>query len=100
MRSFALAAIAVLCLNSAASAETSTFERPRIGGMRLDYCLTWASNCGQPAANAFCERRGFDAAIEYSHAPNVGVYEPTRLITGRVCEWDFCAGFHFITCVR
>ena len=100
MRALLLVAIVLLNFGGSASAETRTFPRPRIDGMRLDWCLTWARDCGRPAANAFCERRGFEAAMDFSNEPNVGVREPTRLITGQICNGDFCNGFGFIACTR
>lgn len=42
------------------SGDVFTFDRPRYGDDRLDWCLTWGADCGQPAALEFCHRRRFD----------------------------------------
>ncbi|TBW37408.1 hypothetical protein EYW49_11675 [Siculibacillus lacustris] len=100
MRSTAIATLLLLVFAATAAAEIRTFERPRIGGMRLDWCLTWARACGKPAADAFCERRGYVGALNFAMEPNVGATEPTRLITGAVCDADMCNGFTHVSCAR
>ncbi len=78
-----------------------TFTRPRIGGMRLDWCRRFGSQCGRPAANAFCRSRGYRYAVSYAKANNIGRWTPTRVIgSGAVCAADYCDGFRYITCRR
>ena len=94
------ALVAIAASSGVANAEVREFSRPRIDGMRLDWCLTWAQNCGRPAASAFCRRRGYDYAEDFAKESGVGDYEPTRLITGATCGESFCTGFAYITCGR
>jgi len=78
-----------------------TFRRPKWRGNRLDWCLHWARDCGKPAANAYCRKRGFDAAVGFRKASNIGDRHPTRLITsGAVCDGPGCDGFRFIRCQK
>jgi len=78
-----------------------TFHNPRIAGVRLDWCRRWGRQCGRPAANAFCRRRGYDRASGYRQAVDIGRWTQTRIITsGRICARNFCDGFSRITCVR
>ena len=100
MRKLLLGALVVIAFSTSAYAELRTFRQPRMNGMRLDWCLTWATDGGKPAADAFCEARGFEGAMSFTNEPNVGSYEPTRLITGQVCRESFCNGFGQITCAR
>lgn len=76
-----------------------TFRRPKWQGDRLDWCLNWGRDCGKPAANAYCKKRGFDSAVGFKKASNIGNRRPTRLITtGAVCDQGHCDGFRFIRC--
>ncbi|MEZ5666282.1 MAG: hypothetical protein R3F55_02385 [Alphaproteobacteria bacterium] len=74
------------------------FDQPALAGYPVDICLTWAEQCGQPAADAFCIASGFATAIAFEFQ-----YEspPTRVIgTGEICEFDYCARFATISCRR
>lgn len=82
-----------------AVSATRTFNHPRSGGYRLDWCREWAQNCGKPAADAFCRQRGFGRSVNLSQDPDIGVSQPTRIITsGQICNQGFCDGFRSITC--
>jgi hypothetical protein len=66
-------------------------------GNRLDWCATWASNCGQPAADEFCRREGFGGSIGYAQDPGVGfthVLQDDRMF----CWGQPCDGFRYIIC--
>lgn len=78
---------------------TKVFDKPKINGKRLDLCVDWGVDCGQPAADAFCVSKGYSAAIEYVVAENIGNSNATRLIgSGAVCDQSYCDGFKKITC--
>lgn len=77
---------------------------PRIqsdrGNIRLDWCAAWGTQCGQPAAEAFCGDRypthPYPAGFQV--APGVGL---TAIISTRqVCEGPHCTGFEFIRCSK
>jgi hypothetical protein len=75
------------------------FFKPKFQGKRLDWCSGWANGCGQPAANAFCSYKGFNQALNFKKATNIGLTHPTRVIsTGAVCDQGFCDGFKRIKC--
>lgn len=82
-----------------AVAQDRTYAKPMYQDLRLDFCLQWGQNCGQPAADAFCQRRRFTGAKQF-RAERVGPARATRLIgTGQVCaNQAYCTGFDFITC--
>jgi len=101
LKSFAqiIAAGAFLVSAGQAFADTQTFGKPKLGGNRLDWCLDWSTGCGAPAANAWCQSKGFDKAISFTEATDIGLQHPTRLIgSGAVCDQGFCDGFGQITC--
>jgi hypothetical protein len=76
--------------------EAVTYNKPRAGGRRLDWCLTWGVNCGKPAADYFCKKRGHVEASAFKIAENIGA---TRILkTGEKCTMPECDGFRYITC--
>lgn len=73
-----------------------TYHKPKAGGRRLDWCLTWATDCGQKAANYFCKSKGQNTAIDFKIAEDIG---KTRILkTGQKCTEPACDGFKYITC--
>ncbi len=75
------------------------FVKPKVNGKRLDLCVNWGVDCGQPAANAFCQSKGWTSASDYVVAEDIGANSPTRLIgTGALCDQAYCDGFREITC--
>jgi len=84
-----------------AGKTTMTFQGPMHGDMRLDSCLEWAKNCGEPAATAWCKTKGMSRALEYPQE-NVGEQGlGTRLLgTNQVCKEKFCSSFVYIVCEK
>jgi hypothetical protein len=91
-----LAAIfALLVLNgSLAHATVRNFFAPEVNGQRLDSCLTGASDCGKPAADAFCKKEGYDNAVLFQREP---VMASLRL-DGGSCTGASCKSFKQIKC--
>ncbi len=77
-----------------------TFNDPIYKGYRLDWCLEWGSQCGKPAADAWCKAKGYGAgAYSFKIAPHIGSRTPTILFTSEeICDQDFCDGFSKIVC--
>lgn len=88
-------------VDSSPTKTALTFQAPLHGDLRLDACLQWAQNCGEPAATAWCKTKGFSRATDYPQE-NVGIARAaTRLIgTNQVCKEKFCASFVYITCEK
>lgn len=87
--------LVLLAWSSAASADR-VYHNPRIAGFKLDWCLTWGRNCGRPAADAYCRRRGHPFSTGFAKRNNV---PPTRIITtGQICNGGFCDSFRYIRC--
>ena len=42
-----------------------TFANPMVGTTPLDWCLTFARDCGEPAASAWCRSRGHGQAVRF-----------------------------------
>jgi hypothetical protein len=92
----------VTCYRASAPAPAQQiYVKPRYNGMRLDLCVNWGVGCGQPAANAYCQSKGWNQAANYSVANDIGATRPTRLIgTGAICDQGYCDGFRQITCTN
>ncbi len=73
-----------------------TFNYPRWNGQIVDWCRTWATNCGTAGANYYCRLRGFQRAQRYT------TYRPGRTYvigSRRVCNGGGCVGFRQVVCV-
>jgi hypothetical protein len=80
-------------------AAPKTISKPMFNGNRLDWCLKWSTDCGKPAADAYCKAQGYQTAITYEPERRIGARTPTRLIgTGATCDLPYCDGFRQITC--
>jgi hypothetical protein len=78
---------------------TVRFSAPTLDGIRLDACLTWNTDCGQPAADAFCRSKGYSHAASYE-APDMAPNKTKIIGSGQLCEGDFCGSFVYIDCAR
>lgn len=97
----AAAAAILLTLGQAAHAEFKVFSKPKVGGDRLDLCVNWATGCGKPAADAWCQSKGYTKSAGHSVDHNIGASTRTRLIgTGAVCDQGFCDGFKKVRCYK
>jgi hypothetical protein len=88
---------------NAHSASAQTFFNPTYTGYRLDFCKTFARDCGRPVANMYCRLRGYRGALSYGIAHDIGIPNSrrTRMIgSGHFCNASYCDGFRFIRCRR
>jgi hypothetical protein len=94
-----LAALAFAGSAGLASAETKVFEKPRYKNLALDWCKSWATDCGKPAADAWCVKQGWDSASKFSRWDDLG--EPTRIVSNnQICDQPDCDSFTKITCQK
>jgi hypothetical protein len=88
-----------LMFQSTAFAEEVTFNKPKLGSYRLDWCYKWATQCGEVAADKYCKKQGYEGSSVFSKANDIGGSTPTKVLgTGQICDDDSCDGFKFITC--
>jgi len=76
----------------------TTYVKPEHpSGLRLDWCKNWASNCGKPAADAFCVIKGHSYSSGFAQASQVGL---TRVLQDNrmVCWGQPCDSFRYIAC--
>jgi hypothetical protein len=80
-----------------ATAAEGRVERPmyKNGPVRLDVCQQFGKNCGQAAADQYCQIMGYERATKFEGEPAT----PTKVIgSGRECKGSGCRGFKFIVC--
>jgi hypothetical protein len=81
--------------------QEETFRFPVHQVYRLNYCLSDAQGCGEPAATAWCKAQGFNQATRWTQEDNIGALYPTVFIgSGSICDKFLCDGFEEITCTR
>lgn len=91
----------LLLLSSFTAAEVNEFIEPRIEGLRVDRCLSWAKDCDEPAAYNWCLGKGFAKAIYWELEHNVGSREPTKMLSSKqICNKSVCDAFKTIVCYK
>jgi len=76
-------------------ASGNVFSPVQVGGVTMDYCLSFATTCGQAAADEFCRRQSFTRAASFDWSYT----RPTRTLgSGETCDQEGCGGFTRITC--
>jgi len=74
------------------------FANPGWNGHRLDFCREWGVNCGKPAADAFCQSKGFSDAMNAVADRETGYSSTSLISSGQICDQPFCRGFQQIIC--
>lgn len=65
----------------------------------LDWCYRWGRQCGEQAAQAFCEKEGYARQIYFSGPRTITTGEQTRIVSSKdVCDQTSCGTFTQITC--
>jgi hypothetical protein len=73
----------------------SGFHNPKVNGVPVDWCATYATNCGAGGAALFCLQHGFGSALSWKtfSAPQTYV-----LGSQQFCNASSCIGFSFVRC--
>ena len=79
--------------------DSMTFDDPTHHEKLVDYCLTFETDCGKPAADVYCKEKGYGEAIDY---PTRRSYDEETLTMEQhaTCTpaHNVCATFDYITC--
>ena len=77
------------------------FSLPAFRQYRLNYCLRWGRDCGEPAAQAWCKAVGYAGASSWQREPHTGALFPTIVMADeRICDRYLCDGFKEIVCAK
>ncbi len=78
---------------------TKSFAYPHYNGYRLDWCREFQTDCGAPAALAYCQKNGYPKLVNFAMLPHQN--QPTMTINGNaICNPSFhvCDSFSMIQC--
>jgi len=93
--------LGLIMMFGAAQASEQTFAKPKAGPFMIDWCLQWGSLCGKPAADKFCQSKGYVQSNDFVEAVDIGAATPTIVQgTGQVCNAPTCDGFTYVTCEK
>ena len=100
MQKYLTGVIALLLTVVASHGRADNFERPMKGNHRVDFCLHFARDCGQPAADEFCYQQGFHAGAASWSVEREQITSSITLGDSAVCEPTVhnCDAFSRIDC--
>ena len=75
---------------------TVSYASTRMDSGNLDYCLSYGTDCGQPAADAWCQQQGFSSATSFE--VSWGSPPTVILSTGEICDGAHCDQISSVTC--
>lgn len=98
---FLIQTLFLFSFSFSALSDVEEFIQPQIDGMRLDWCLTFGSDCGEPVAYKWCISNGYSKPIFWEKAKSIGEHTPTTMLNSRdTCYNKSCDGFSTIVCYR
>jgi len=73
------------------------FQNPIHNGYKIDRCLYYGSQCDKPAADKFCQTKGYVTAKSWRWAY---VQQTYILGDGKICKGGGCGGFEYVECLK
>jgi hypothetical protein len=97
----AFLACALLCVASAASADSRVFIiENQADGYGVDQCLAKGEKCGAHAALSYCKSRDFAQASSYRRVDPDEITGSVPKSAGATCTHAGCGEYIAITCQR
>jgi hypothetical protein len=99
MKTLFFASLALLLCCIAPDAIAAHFDHPTWNGYAVDWCRTFETDCGKPAADLFCQKHGYPASTSFVMNPAVHV-ETMTIGNNAVCDPrdHRCDSFSSIDC--
>jgi hypothetical protein len=72
------------------------YKEPREGGAPLDWCVSYAHECGWAAANRFCRQMGFPRATKWKTYQPGETYLPSG--NNHYCRGPQCKALRDVEC--
>ncbi len=76
---------------------TSAVLHPMLKGRAADHCFMKGKHCGRPAADYYCQMKGFDQAGDWTMATRS--MPTTHIGDGKACTGSDCKAFATVTCL-
>ena len=95
-KTFAATLGILLLASTAGQASVRNFFAPVVEGSRIDSCLSGQTDCGKPAADAFCVKEGYTESILFQRET---VSATRQLGSETMCEGESCVSFRRIKCI-
>ncbi len=97
-----MALVTVSSVSTAAPTRTKIIlkkiNNPKVAGYALDLCKVWGTQCGLPAATAYCKSKGYLSAKSYKVRKDS---PPTKIIKGGgLCVENYCDRISQVTCKK
>jgi len=91
--------LGLMSLAAVSQAEAARIYSPKWNGYALDFCANFEQGCGQPAADLYCRKRGYDGSTGYQIQPAVS-YPTMTVGQNAICNPSVhrCDSFAFIDC--
>ena len=91
--------LGVLVLGFSIDAKAAHFAYPKWNGYALDWCKNFENDCGKPAADLFCQKKGYPQAISLVKLDRVNV-ETMTIGQNAICDprTHQCDSFASIDC--
>lgn len=82
--------------DAAIMASGTRYDRPTINGVRVDWCLDYATDCGDKAADRFCQSKGHARSLKWETEDGGG---RTIIISdSEICRGGHCTAFKYVIC--
>ncbi|HON78359.1 MAG TPA: hypothetical protein PK544_07705 [Spirochaetota bacterium] len=82
--------------DAAIMASGTRYDRPMINGIRLDWCRDYATDCGDKAADIFCQSKGHSRSLKWETEDGGG---RTIIISdNEICRGSHCTAFKYVIC--
>lgn len=80
-------------------AMAAHYAYPTWNGYRLDWCQSFETGCGKPAADMFCQKKGSPQATGFAIQPHV-TFQTMTIGQNAVCDprSHVCDSFSYIDC--
>ncbi len=86
-------------LSFSPQAEAATFSFPKWNGYGLDWCKTFEHDCGKPAADLWCQKKGYPRSTTFTKHFRAA-FQTMTVGNNAICDprSHHCDSFSSITC--
>lgn len=99
MKTVLAAVLAMLAWGISGEANAAHFAFPKWNGYALDWCKNFEQACGKPAADLYCQKRGYPQAVAFNKLNRVS-YQTMTIGQNAICDPrdHVCDSFSSIDC--